>query len=170
MKFFSFFIANFKIKFNFDFFDTNIFNIFLIFCFIFYVYKASYNFSLEIKQKEISQKIQNSEKNLQQSMNFYFLAEKFYSDSLLTFSDIIYFLKKKKTAILLKKIEDLKKLLLKKKDLTKKVLVKTKINKLFFTKQYLVYLILIKIIKKYLFENSKFKNKILNSILNKLNH
>lgn len=170
MILFSLLLVNFEVEFNFNIFETNLFNILLVIGFLYYVYKVSYRFSLESKQKEIVKIIENSEKTLSQSLNYYFLGEKLYQQVFLIFSNFHENIKNKKKIIINEKTEKLKQIIENKIAFSKKLLVKKKLNKLVLTKQYLLYLILSKIITKYLFENSAFKNRILISILNNINN
>lgn len=170
MILFSLLLVNFELEFNFNIFETNLFNILLVIGFLYYVYKVSYKFSLESKQKEIIKVIENSERTLSQSLNYYFLGEKLYRQVFFIFSNFQESIKTKKKIIINEKTEKLKQIIENKIAFSKKLLVKKKLNKLVLTKQYLLYLILSKIITKYLFENSTFKNRILISILNNINN
>lgn len=170
MILFSLLLVNFELEFNFNIFETNLFNILLVIGFLYYVYKVSYRFSLESKQKEIVKVIENSERTLSQSLNYYFLGEKLYRQVFLIFSNFQQSIKTKKKIIINEKTEKLKQIIESKIAFSKKLLVKKKLNKLVLTKQYLLYLVLSKIITKYLFETSAFKNRILISILNNINN
>lgn len=169
MVFCSLLLVNFELEFNPNFFETNLFNILVVIGFLYYVYKASYQISLETKQKEIIKVLDNSEKNFSQSSNYYFLSQKLYKKAFLIFINFQKVLKTKKNAIINEKSDKLIQVIQTKILFSKKLLTKKKLNKLVLAKQYLLYLILDKIIKKYLFENSSFKNNILFSILNSIN-
>jgi len=169
MVFCSLLLVKFELEFNSNIFETNLFNILFVIGFLYYVYKTSYQVSLESKQKEIVKILENSEKNLSQSLNYYFLSEKLYKKAFLIFSNFQEILKTKKKSIINEKSERLIQIIQAKVLFSKKLLAKKKGNKFILAKQYLLYLILSKIIKKYLFETSSFKNDILFSILNTIN-
>jgi len=165
MLFLSLLLLHFELEFNSNVFETNIFNIFIVIGLLYYIYKVSYRFSLEAKQKEIFKIVENSEKNLFQSINYYLLAQKLYQQFFLLFTNNNQTIKEKKIFLINEKSQKLKEIIKDKINSSKKLLIKKKINKLVLTKQYLLYLVLSKIIKKYLFENSSFKNNLLISIL-----
>lgn len=153
-----------EIEINLNFFETNLFNIVLIFGFLIYVYNASYKSSLEVKQKEIFKLIEKAEKNYSQSVNFFVLADQFFQQFFLNFCNVNEIIKAKKKELLLLKTNKYKNIIQKKIILSKKLLAKNKANKFLVVREYIIYLILLKTIKKYLFGSTKLKNSILNSI------
>lgn len=158
-------INKLEIGINFNFFETNLFNIILIFGFLIYVYNVSYKSSLETKQKEIFKLIEKAEKNYSQAVNFFVLTDQFFQQFFANFCNTSQVIKVKKKELLNIKLANYKGIINKKLLLSKKLLVKNKTNKFLATREYLVYLVLIKAIKKYLFGSTQLKNSILNSIL-----
>lgn len=81
--FFSFFLnheeAFFEI--NSNFLETNLFNILLLLGILIYAYKVSFSVSLENRQNEIIQTIENAQNDILKATNYYFLAEKGFTQS-----------------------------------------------------------------------------------------
>jgi F-type H+-transporting ATPase subunit b len=69
-------------EFNTNILETNVINIFLLFGLLFYANKVSFSSSLENRQKEIIQKIENAQKDLESASNYYSLTEKGFTQSL----------------------------------------------------------------------------------------
>jgi F-type H+-transporting ATPase subunit b len=69
------------IEFNTNILETNIINIFLLFGLLFYANKVSFSVSLEDRQKEIIQTIENAQQDVVNASNYYDFAQKEYSQS-----------------------------------------------------------------------------------------
>jgi F0F1-type ATP synthase membrane subunit b/b' len=86
MEFFSFsFFLNHEetfLEINSNFLETNVFNILLLVGLLIYGYKVSFSVSLENRQKEIVQTIENAQNDVLKATNYYFLAEKGFTQSL----------------------------------------------------------------------------------------
>lgn len=84
--FFSFFLNNEEaeafLEINTNFLETNVFNILLLVGLLIYGYKVSFSVSLENRQKEIIQTIENAQNDVLKATNYYFLAEKGFTQSL----------------------------------------------------------------------------------------
>lgn len=84
--FFSFFLNNEEaeafLEINSNFLETNVFNILLLVGLLIYGYKVSFSVSLENRQKEIVQTIENAQNDVLKATNYYFLAEKGFTQSL----------------------------------------------------------------------------------------
>jgi F0F1-type ATP synthase membrane subunit b/b' len=78
LNLFSFFLNSERsfIEFNTNILETNIINIFLLFGLLFYANKVSLSGTLEERQKEIIQTIENAQKDVLNASNYYSLAEK----------------------------------------------------------------------------------------------
>jgi len=80
---FSFFLNSEPfIRFNTNILETNIINILLLFGLLFYANKVSFSGTLEERQKEIVQTIENAQKDVLNASNYYALAEKGFTQSL----------------------------------------------------------------------------------------
>lgn len=84
LNFLSFFL-NYEeefIKFNTNIFETNIINLALLIGLLIYANKVSFSVTLEARQKEIIQTIENAQKDVLDASNYYYLAEKGFTQSL----------------------------------------------------------------------------------------
>jgi len=84
LTFFSFFLNSEEafLEINPNFLETNVINILLLLGLLIYAYKVSFSVSLETRQKEIVQTIENAQKDVLNATNYYFLAEKGFTQSL----------------------------------------------------------------------------------------
>jgi F0F1-type ATP synthase membrane subunit b/b' len=84
LTFFSFFLNSEEafLEINSNFLETNVVNILLLVGLLIYGYKVSFSVSLETRQKEIVQTIENAQKDVSNATNYYFLAEKGFTQSL----------------------------------------------------------------------------------------
>jgi len=83
-KLFSFFLTNENsfIEFNFNLLETNLINILLLIGLLLYANKISFSSSLENRQKEIIQTIENAQKDVIDASTYFALAEKGFKQSL----------------------------------------------------------------------------------------
>jgi F0F1-type ATP synthase membrane subunit b/b' len=83
-NFLSFFLNSEEpfIQFNTNILETNLINIFLLFGLLFYANKVSFSSTLEDRQKEIIQTIENAQQDVVNASNYYYLAEKGFTQSL----------------------------------------------------------------------------------------
>jgi len=83
---FSFFLnskeAEAFIQLNTNFLETNVVNILLLLGILIYANKTSFSVGLENRQKEIIQTIENAQKDVTNASNYYYLAEKGFTQSL----------------------------------------------------------------------------------------
>ena len=86
LTFFSFFLnseeAEAFLEINSNFLETNVVNILLLVGLLIYAYKTSFSVSLEERQKGIVQTIENAQNDVTNATNYYFLAEKGFTQSL----------------------------------------------------------------------------------------
>ena len=84
--FFSFFLNNEEaeafLEINPNFLETNVFNILLLVGLLIYGYQVSFRVSLEKRQQEIILTIENAQNDVVKATNYYFLAEKGFTQSL----------------------------------------------------------------------------------------
>jgi hypothetical protein len=83
-NFFSFFLSNEEafLEFNTNILETNVINIAILVGLLIYGYKVSFGPSLDIRQKEIIQTIENAQTDVVNASNYYSLAEKGFTQSL----------------------------------------------------------------------------------------
>ena len=82
---FSFFLseeAEAFIQLNTNFLETNVVNILLLLAILIYANNTSFSVGLENRQKEIIQTIENAQKDVTNASNYYYLAEKGFTQSL----------------------------------------------------------------------------------------
>lgn len=84
LPFFSFFLNSEEafLEINSNFLETNVINILLLVGLLIYAYKVSFSTTLENRQKEIVQTIENAQQDVSNATNYYFLAEKGFTQSL----------------------------------------------------------------------------------------
>jgi len=84
LTFFSFFLNSEEafLEINPNFLETNVVNILLLLGILIYAYKVSFSVSLKSRQEEIVQTIENAQKDVANATNYYFLAEKGFTQSL----------------------------------------------------------------------------------------
>jgi len=83
-NFFSFFLSNEEafLEFNTNILETNVINIVILLGLLIYGYKVSFGPNLENRQKEIIQTIENAQTDVVNASNYYYLAEKGFTQSL----------------------------------------------------------------------------------------
>ena len=83
-NFFSFFLTSEEsfIEFNTNILETNLINIFLLIGLLLYANKVSFSGTLQNRQKDIIQTIENAQKDVLNASNYYYLAEKGFTQSL----------------------------------------------------------------------------------------
>ena len=81
---FSFFLTSEEsfIEFNTNILETNLINIFLLIGLLLYANKVSFSGTLQNRQKDIIQTIENAQKDVLNASNYYYLAEKGFTQSL----------------------------------------------------------------------------------------
>lgn len=84
LNFFSFFLNNEEafIELNPNILETNLVNILILIGLLVYANKTSFSVTLENRQKEIIQTIENAQKDVVNASNYYYLAEKGFTQSL----------------------------------------------------------------------------------------
>jgi F-type H+-transporting ATPase subunit b len=170
---FSFFLSNEEVSESFlelnpNILETNIINIFLLIGLLLYANKTSFSTSLELRQKEIIQSIENAQKDVINASNYSELAKKGFSQSL-------FWLQSWKSLYQKEKIEAVK---------NKYALVKTGVNESFLATENLIsnfetksfialkrYIILItasKILRKFLVVSEKEQTQLIELTISKL--
>jgi F0F1-type ATP synthase membrane subunit b/b' len=86
LTFFSFFLnseeAEAFLEINTNFLETNVVNILLLVGVLIYAYKTTFSVSLSDRQKAIVETIENAQNDVTNATNYYFLAEKGFTQSL----------------------------------------------------------------------------------------
>ena len=157
---FSFFLNNeeFFIEFNTNILETNIINIFLLIGLLLYANKVSFSGSLETRQKEIIQTIENAQTDVLNASNYYYLAEKGFTQSLFWLQSWKILYENDKIEIVQNKYKTVK-----------NALTENFENKTFVSLQrYIILITASKILRKFFFLSSKEQSKLVERIISDL--
>jgi len=167
---FSFFINNEEpfIELNPNILETNVQNIVILLGILLYGNKVSFSVSLENRQKEIIQTIENAQKDVLNASNYYYLAEKGFTQSLFWLQSWKMLYEKDKIELVNTKYQ-LVKSGLEETFSTTENLVKNFENKAFISLQrYMIYITASRILRKFLFLSEAEQSKIIEITISKL--
>ena len=170
---FSFLLNNeesgeFFIEFNSNLLETNLFNILLLIGLLVYANKVSFSVGLENRQKEILQTIENAQRDVLNASNYYYLAEKGFTQSFFWLQSWKSFYEKEKIEIVTSKYKQVKGGLT---DtfLTTENLMKNFEKKAFLSLQrYILFLTASRILRKFLLLSESEQSKLIEKTLAKL--
>jgi len=168
--FFSFFLNSEEpfLQLNTNFLETNVVNILLLVGLLVYGYKVSFSVSLDQRQKEIIQTIENAQKDVASASNYYYLAEKGFTQSLFWLQSWKMLYEKDKADLVNVKYK-LVKSGLEETFLTTENLVKNFENKAFLSLQrYMIFITASRILRKFLFLSEAEQSKIIEVTISKL--
>jgi len=155
-------------EFNTNILETNIINIFLLFGLLLYANKVSFSVTLEERQKEIIQTIENAQKDVVSASNYYSLAEKGFTQSLFWLQSWKALYEKEKVEIVNSKYNTVKTGLLETFSTTEN-LIKNFENKSFIALQrYILFITASKILRKFFFLSEKEQSKLIELTISKL--
>jgi F0F1-type ATP synthase membrane subunit b/b' len=166
----SFFINNEEpfIQLNPNILETNVQNIVILLGILIYANKISFSASLENRQKEIIQTIENAQKDVLNASNYYFLAEKGFTQSLFWLQSWKMLYEKDKIDLVQNKY-NLVKSGLEETFLTTENLVKNFENKAFISLQrYIIYITASRLLRKFLCLSESEQSKIIEITISKL--
>lgn len=156
------------IEFNTNILETNIINIFLLFGLLFYANKISFSSTLENRQKEIILTIENAQKDVVNASNYYYLAEKGFTQSLFWLQSWKSLYEKDKVNLVNTKYTVVKTGLVET-FLTTENLIKNFENKAFVSLQrYIIFITASKILRKFFFLSEKEQSKLIELTISKL--
>lgn len=156
------------IQFNTNILETNIINLFLLFGLLFYANKVSFSVTLESRQKEIIQTIENAQKDVLDASNYYSLAEKGFTQSLFWLQSWKSFYEKEKIEIVNTKYTTVKKGITETFSTTES-LIKNFEKKAFLSLQrYIILVTASKILRKFFFLSEKEQSKLIELTISKL--
>jgi len=167
---FSFFLNNEEsfIEFNTNILETNIINIFLLIGLLLYANKVSFSGSLEARQKEIIQTIENAQTDVLNASNYYYLAEKGFTQSLFWLQSWKILYENDKIEIVQNKYKTVKNALTETFKTTEN-LIQNFENKTFVSLQrYIILITASKILRKFFFLSSKEQSKLVERIISDL--
>ena len=166
----SFFLNNEEafIQLNPNILDTNIQNLVILIGVLIYANKVSFSVSLENRQKEIIQTIENAQKDVTNASNYYYLAEKGFTQSLFWLQSWKSLYEKDKIDIVNSKYNLVKKGLTETFNTTEN-LIKNFENKSFVSLQrYMILVTASRILRKFLFLSEGEQSKLIEVTISKL--
>lgn len=169
---FSFFLnseeAEAFIQLNTNFLETNVVNILLLLGILIYANKTSFSVGLENRQKEIIQTIENAQKDVVNASNYYYLAEKGFTQSLFWLQSWKMLYEKDKVDLVTNKYKIVKSGLEETFDTTEN-LIKNFESKAFISVQrYMIFITASRILRKFLFLSEAEQSKIVEITIAKL--
>jgi F0F1-type ATP synthase membrane subunit b/b' len=148
--------------------ETNLVNILILIGLLLYGNKVSFSVSLENRQKEIIQTIENAQKDVLNASNYYYLAEKGFTQSLFWLQSWKALYQKDKIDLVNNKYK-LVKTGLSETFLTTENLINNFENKAFITlQQYMIFVTASKILRKFLFLSEAEQSKLIEVTISKL--
>jgi F0F1-type ATP synthase membrane subunit b/b' len=168
--FFSFFLNSEEpfLQLNTNFLETNVVNILLLVGLLVYGYKVSFSVSLDQRQKDIIQTIENAQKDVLNASNYYSLAEKGFTQSLFWLQAWKGLYEKDKLEIVNQKYKQVKGARTETFSTTES-LIKNFENKTFLSLQrYIVLVTASKILRKFFFLSEKEQSKLIELTISKL--
>ena len=167
---FSFFLNSEEpfFEFNANILETNLINIFLLYGLLFYANKVSFSGTLEERQKEIVQTIENAQKDVLNASNYYYLAEKGFTQSLFWLQSWKTLYEKEKIDIVQTKYNTVKAGLTETFSTTENLITNFE-NKAFVALQrYIIFVTASKILRKFFFLSDKEQAKLIEVTVSKL--
>jgi len=156
------------IQFNSNILETNLVNILILIGLLVYGNKVSFSVSLENRQKEIIQTIENAQKDVANASNYYYLAEKGFTQSLFWLQSWKMLYEKEKIDLVESKYK-LVKTGLTETFATTETLIKNFENKSFIALQrYMILVTASKILRKFLYLSEDEQSKLIEVTISKL--
>ena len=171
-NFFSFLLNNEEaealFQLNTNFLETNVINIGLLLGILIYANKTSFSVGLENRQKEIIQTIENAQKDVVNASNYYYLAEKGFTQSLFWLQSWKMLYEKEKADLVTNKYKIIKSGLEETFDTTEN-LIKNFESKAFISVQrYMIFITASRILRKFLLLSEAEQSKIVEITISKL--
>ena len=148
--------------------ETNVQNIVILLGILLYANNVSFSVSLEDRQKDIIQTIENAQKDVVNASNYYYLAEKGFTQSLFCLQSWKILYEKDKVDLVNSKYQIVK-TGLEQTFITTENLVKNFENKAFLSLQrYMIFITASRILRKFLFLSDTEQSKIIEITISKL--
>jgi F0F1-type ATP synthase membrane subunit b/b' len=170
LNFFSFFLNNEEafIELNPNILETNLVNILILISLIVYSYKSNLSGQLETRQRDIIQTIENAQKDVVNASNYYYLAEKGYTQSLFWLQSWKALYEKDKVNLVNNKYRVVKNGLLETFATTEKLVTNFE-NKAFISLQrYMIFVTVSKVLRKFVGLSQKEQSKFIEIVISKL--
>jgi len=170
LNLFSFFLNSERpfIEFNTNILETNVINIFLLFGLLFYANKVSLSGTLEERQKEIIQTIENAQKDVLNASNYYSSAEEKFAQSLFSLQSWKDLYEKEKAEIVNAKYENVKIGLTETFTTTEKLIANFETKTFVALQNYLLLITTSRILRKFSSLNDKEKAHLIDTTVTKL--
>lgn len=153
---------------NTNIFETNIINLSILIGLLVYLYKTSFTVTLENRQQEIIQTIENAQQDVQKASDYYYLAEKGFTQSLFWFQSWKNQYQKEKTDLVTAKYTAVKTGLKGIFETTEKLMETFETRAFLSFQRYLVLTAASKILRKFFFLSEKEKTKLIEITVSKL--
>lgn len=153
---------------NTNIFETNIINLSILMGLLVYLYKTSFTVTLENRQQEIIQTIENAQQDVQKASDYYYLAEKGFTQSLFWFQSWKNQYEKEKTDLVTSKYTAVKTGLKDIFDTTEKLMETFETRAFLSFQRYLILTAASKILRKFFFLSEKEKSKLIEITVSKL--
>jgi F-type H+-transporting ATPase subunit b len=169
-NFFSFFLNSEEsfIEFNTNILETNLINIFLLIGLLLYANKISFSGTLEDRQKEIIQTIENAQKDVLNASNYYYLAEKGFTQSLFWLQSWKILYEKDKIEIVNTKYKTVKAGVTETFVTTEKLITNFESKTFVSLQRYIILITASKILRKFFFLSDKEQAKIIERTISNL--
>jgi len=169
-NFFSFFLTNEEafIQLNPNILETNLVNILILIGILLYANKTSFSVSLENRQKEIIQTIENAQKDVQNASNYYVLAEKGFTQSLFWLQSWKSLYDKDKIELVETKYKLVKAGLLETFTTTENLIKNFETKAFISLQRYIIFVTASKILRKFLFLSETEQSKLIEVTISKL--
>lgn len=156
------------IEFNTNILETNLINILLLIGLLLYANKVSFSSTLEGRQKEIIQTIENAQKDVLNASNYYYLAEKAFTQSLFCLQSWKILYEIEKAEIVKAKYKRVKALLLESFSLTENLLKSIEKRAFLSLQSYIILITVSKILRKFFFLTEQEQSKLIELTILKL--
>jgi len=155
-------------EFNSNILETNAINILLLLGLLIYGYNTSFRVSLENRQKEIVQTIENAQNDVLKATDYYYLAEKGFAQSFFWVQSWEALYEKDKLAIVNNKYKQVKKGLEENFLATEKLISNFEKKAFLSLQRYILYLTASRILKKFLLLSDLEQSKIIETTISTL--
>lgn len=170
LTFFSFFLNSEEafLEINSNFLETNVVNIGLLVGLLIYAYNVSISVSLEDRQKEIIQTIENAQKDVSNATNYYFLAEKGFTQSFFWLQSWKALYEKDKIEIVTTKYKQVKTGLEESFSTTENLISSFEKKAFLSLQRYILFLAASRILRKFLLLSESEQSKLIETTISKL--
>lgn len=170
LNFFSFLLNNEEafIELNPNILETNLVNILILIGLLLYANKTSFSVTLADRQKDIIQTIENAQKDVVNSSNYYYLAEKGFTQSLFWLQSWKVTYEKEKVDLVNAKYATVKKGLSETFDTTENLITNFENKSFLALQRYMIFVTASKILRKFLYLSDAEQSKLIEVTISKL--